>query len=137
MLRKTIQVPTNMNKPADQVFDLSSLSETDLKSLESSNPFLYNSITEVYKAKLKIEKVDHSELVSPKTSPSRTSRKQGMSSAPKVVRRKSRLSTESHPSLIFDDDELDASIDTLLSDDFELSCDLFDVLGGSLSTLSK
>jgi len=44
--------------------DLSSLSMDDLRSLESSDPFLFHSIPEVYRAKLYLKEVEGADLSS-------------------------------------------------------------------------
>mmetsp|Transcript_7735 Transcript_7735/g.19217 ORF Transcript_7735/g.19217 Transcript_7735/m.19217 type:complete len:114 (-) Transcript_7735:225-566(-) len=81
---RAIQVPTHKEKLTNEI-DLRQLSESDIASLQKQDPFMYHSIPAVYKARLNLERIDHSTVV-----PSDTS------NTSSVVTRKTRISTESY-----------------------------------------
>lgn len=112
-----MQVPTNKEKLTDEI-DLRQLSESDIASLQKQDPFMYHSIPAVYKARLNLEKIDHSKVV-----PSDTS------NASSIVTRKTRVSTERHEGLFLNDDlRVD---DTMSVEEFEISQELIDLFGVS------
>ena len=81
---RAIQDPTHKEKLTNEI-DLRQLSESDIASLQKQDPFMYHSIPAVYKARLNLERIDHSTVV-----PSDTS------NTSSVVTRKTRISTESY-----------------------------------------
>ena len=91
---ETFPVRTIPDKPPQpKETDISKLNEEDLKSLKINDPFLYNSIPSIHKAKLNNETVDHTKII-------RDAVAQPSSA---VVSRKSRVSTESAASVMVDE----------------------------------
>jgi len=99
------------------VLDLSTLSENDLRTLQTQDPFMYHSIPSVHQARLFLREVDHPEALSAAAASvivqDHTSRLSSRSSSAcsslnsSLVSRKSRLTTECHINLLIEDDELD------------------------------
>ena len=91
---ETFRVRTIPDKPPQpKETDISKMNEDDLEQLKRNDPFLYNSIPSINKAKLTNETVDHSKVIRDAVSQP--------SSA--VVSRKSRVSTESAASVMVDE----------------------------------
>ena len=91
---ETFQVRTIPDKPQQsKETDISKLNEDDLKSLKVNDPFLYNSIPSINKAKLNNETVDHAKVIRDAVAQPSTA----------VVSRKSRVSTESAASVAVDE----------------------------------
>ena len=91
---ETFRVRTIPDKPPQsKETDISKLSEDDLKLLKTNNPFLYNSIPSIHKAKLTNETVDHTKVIRDAVAQPSTA----------VVSRKSRVSTESAASVMVDE----------------------------------
>mmetsp|Transcript_27816 Transcript_27816/g.47282 ORF Transcript_27816/g.47282 Transcript_27816/m.47282 type:complete len:145 (+) Transcript_27816:146-580(+) len=103
----TVRVPTATTTKHEARIDLRELSETDLDSLQRNDPFMYNSIPLVYKSNLQLEGTNNAELAE----------KVNADLAESIVSRKSRLSTESHMSVLIED-FLDMD-----DDDFKLECE--------------
>lgn len=102
-------------EPQEVVLDLSALSENDLRTLQTQDPFMYHSIPSVYKAKLSLKDVDHQSICAT-SAPLTTQRQEAStsrsgsacsSSSNSLVSRKSRVSTECHISLLLEDMLLD------------------------------
>lgn len=122
---KTLRLPllTNLFRRNRQPsIDLNTLNhEDDVKTLREEDPFLYHSIPMVQKARLSLNDVDDSTLVTAlngasdtswsigglqddhEDSPSRQSRSSSSSSSSSVVQRKTRLSTECDQSAALED----------------------------------
>ena len=112
-----IRVPTIKAKPDRTEIDLSRMTLHDLDYLRKHDPFTYHSIPEVYKAKLSLQDIDHSKLVSsasPLTdeSSSQTDNISTNDSA-RIVTRKTRFSTECHTDKLLDADILALGNDQL------------------------
>jgi len=78
-------VPT-IKEEHHQEMDMHRLSENDLKTLRTKDPFMYHSIPEVHTATFTLQEVEYANTIS--------------SQASSTVTRKSRVSTECHPSLL-------------------------------------
>ena len=100
--------------------DISQMSQSDLKSLQKSDPFMYHSIPAVYRANLSLESFDHLQMASSLASEA--------SRSSSVVHRKSRLTTECHDSLLLQDLLED---EELVPQEFELPAELAALLGSS------
>jgi len=108
-------VPT-IKEEQHQEMDMRRLSENDLKTLRSKDPFMYYSIPEVHRATFTLQEVEYAKTISPQTSP--------------VVTRKSRVSTECHPSLLMEE--------LLQREEFEsLGSDLVNRLAGVESDIEQ
>ena len=103
----TVRVPMNKAKPAADKIDLRDLSESDLDVLRREDPFMYHSIPSVYRATLRLEDVDHSALVPPKTPEEKHY----------FVSRKSIISTETDMVNVIDD------LLMLSDEEFRLNCE--------------
>jgi len=85
---ETISVPT-IKEVNHQEIDLCGLSESDLQVLRKQDPFMYHSIPSVHKATLSLQAIDNVMTI--------------LTQASFIVTRKSRISTESHASLLMED----------------------------------
>jgi len=123
-------IPMPKQEKPQETIDLSHMSDDDIRSLKTQDPFMYHSIPSVHKAMLSLEKVDHSEA---RTSQSPASPKSS------IVSRKSRISTECHISVFMDEimngneEEFSSMEDEL---ELGLPIELFALLGRSLTSVS-
>jgi hypothetical protein len=85
---QTISIPT-IREVNHQEIDLCGLSESDLQVFRKQDPFMYHSIPSVHKANITLQAVDNVKTI--------------LTQASSIVIRKSRVSTESHPSLLMED----------------------------------
>ena len=72
-----------------QKMDMRRLSENALKTLRTKDPFMYHSIPEVHRATFTLQEVEYAKIIS--------------SQASSIVTRKSRVSTECHPSQLMEE----------------------------------
>lgn len=93
---EVLRVPTfKAVAPRAIEIDVSKLDEAELRTLKKKDPFLYHSIPAVHKATLSLNDVDCANIKSqPEDAPKACSAK---------VLRKTRLSTESHMSVLLED----------------------------------
>ncbi|KAL3773075.1 hypothetical protein ACHAW5_007290 [Stephanodiscus triporus] len=90
---QSIRVPTTKQVHHREI-DMHRLSENDLRTLRTKDPFMYHSIPAVHKATITLQEVDNAKTL--------------LSQESSVVTRKSRLSTECHMSLLMDEEFHDA-----------------------------
>mmetsp|Transcript_22822 Transcript_22822/g.37078 ORF Transcript_22822/g.37078 Transcript_22822/m.37078 type:complete len:112 (+) Transcript_22822:60-395(+) len=105
ILNQTILIPMPTTKPAPAKIDISKMSETELRSLQQDDPFMYHSIPSVYRAKLLLKDVYHSQLTSSTSSTSSTSwpSPNNAQETNHIISRKTRLSTECDMHMLLDD----------------------------------
>lgn len=118
-------------KTPKKEIDLKNTSESDLKSIQVEDPFLFYSIPGVRSAKMRMQSVDLSTLVS--SSAARQGRRASCPAslggqpnrvpATQKVRRLSCVSVECHPDMLFLDEMLDDN-DGMALDDISVSSDL-------------
>ena len=77
------------------------LSENALITLRTKDPFMYHSIPEVHRATFTLQEVEYANTIS--------------SQASSIVTRKSRVSTECHPSLLMEEFLHDEEFESLAS----------------------
>jgi hypothetical protein len=83
-----VLVPT-IKEEHHQEMDMRRLSENALITLRTKDPFMYHSIPEVHRATFTLQEVEYANTIS--------------SQASSIVTRKSRVSTECHPSLLMEE----------------------------------
>ena len=101
---QTISVPTSQGAPQRREVDLRHWTESDLRSLEKADAFLFHSIKTLHEAKLTGKNVDFSAVAS------------DAAAAGLAVARKTRVSTECHAACLLEDDDLLAELERLAGD---------------------
>ena len=94
---EVLRVPTfKAVAPRAIEIDVSKLDEAELRTLQKNDPFLYHSIPAVHKATLSLDDIEYANIKSqPEDAPK--------ASCSAKVLRKTRLSTESHMSVLLED----------------------------------
>eukprot|EP00581_Thalassiosira_minuscula_P028103 CAMPEP_0183752040 /NCGR_PEP_ID=MMETSP0739-20130205/2115_1 /TAXON_ID=385413 /ORGANISM="Thalassiosira miniscula, Strain CCMP1093" /LENGTH=134 /DNA_ID=CAMNT_0025988351 /DNA_START=83 /DNA_END=487 /DNA_ORIENTATION=+ len=125
---QTIRAPiatATATEPAAEL-DLRGLNETDLDLLQQTDPFMYNSIPLIYTSKLFLNDISNASVAQ--------SVERGVNLSDSMVTRKSRISTESHMSVLMED-ILNMNSNDFNLDDEEYDFDSFCQLGGKIHSL--
>ena len=120
-IESKVSAPLQVEKMNAIEVDVSRMLESDLLLLKKKDPFMYNSIPAIRQASLMLQ--DTPNLVSQDEAS-----KEGK--CPNVVSRRSRLTTECHPSLLLEDALLDETPTQVPTGESKPQGDLIDILFG-------